>query len=127
MRRTALIPVVATALLVGLHTPADAASSKALSPCAAFDATTRTDPVLGAGLSLTTPYAGNLVPAGQDAHVDLVVTQPTTGTLSYTVARRSTVLLRTSVAVPASTTALALPKATPGAYQVEATLTANGK
>ena len=118
MRRSLLL---VTALLAALAHPATARADS--SPCAVFDATKRTDPLLGQGLSLTTPYTANYVPAGRTPQVDLVVTQPVDGTLTYTVRRRSAVLLSRSMAVPSATTSLALPATSPGAYQVEMTLT----
>jgi hypothetical protein len=149
MRRSLLL----TTAVLALAAPhvADAAgtastsktATKTTSPCAQFDLKTRTDPVLGAGLSLTTPFPANLVPAGQPPRVDLTVgpaaaaTAPAVtaaataakSTLTYTVTRRSAVLLTTSVPLPSETTALQLPASAgaPGAYQVEARLTVAGQ
>ncbi|MCU1601541.1 MAG: hypothetical protein JWO22_2250, partial [Frankiales bacterium] len=96
------------------------AAHSAPSACAAFDATTRTDPLLGPGISLSTPYTANLVPA--DAKPTMILTGANGGTLRYTVTRRSKVIATAST----TATSIALPDAGPGAYQVEATLNGAG-
>jgi hypothetical protein len=122
LRRAVLLASVAALAAVGGLHPSEAATAQ--SPCAQFDATKRTDPVLGNGMTLSTPYPANLVPAGSPPVVTLTVPTPSTGTLTYTVTRRSKTLLSTSV--PPAAGALRLPDAGPGAYQVEARLMVAG-
>lgn len=124
--RTAVGALV-VALVTAISPLAPAAHAAGTSsPCAAFDATTRTDPVLGKGLTITTPFAANLVPAGRAARVDLNVATRVSATLTYTVRTWNRVLLSKTIAVPSVTTALALPPAQPGAYQLEARLLQGG-
>lgn len=91
------------------------------SACAAFDATTRTDPVLGKGISLTTPFTGNLVPAGQQPMMTLTGA-PQGATLTWTITRRSTQVATGRTSTSSTPTSIALPSKGPGAYQVEAQL-----